>query len=276
VESSEEKNDALDQLGQSDGNAWWPRWPCASWICGGHDGHHGYHHTTGSPRKSRPNSSTSDSHQNGPSSKCPPKQKEPTSDNQKKEASSKDPPPGSNEQKRRDHRRNSKLVHSFVSKPTSSPRAALQHFIITVPLMFPPTNDAVEPHEYFDKWKTVDSEAFVGVDGDELTELLLRGLFFSFFDVCLFHYLMILPNLFILLIFIQTLFYIMMYASYSCYHGMNLLIPSSTMTYTHPASKKAKFFFHPDKLPKDLTDNQAQLFKTLWNELQEKEALLQK
>jgi hypothetical protein len=61
-----------------------------------------------------------------------------------------------------------------------------------------------------------------------------------------------------------------MYASYSCYHGTNLLI------HANPASKKAKFFFHPDKLPKDLTENQTQLFKTLWNELQAKEALVQK
>ena len=30
------------------------------------------------------------------------------------------------------------------------------------------------------------------------------------------------------------------------------------------AAKKAKFFFHPDKLPKDLTENQTQLMKILW------------
>jgi len=40
--------------------------------------------------------------------------------------------------------------------------------------------------------------------------------------------------------------------------------------------RKLKIFLHPDKLPKDLTQNQTQLFETLWNELQEKEALLQK
>jgi hypothetical protein len=76
----------------------------------------------------------------------------------------------------------------------------LQHFILTVPMMFPPTNDKVEPHEYFNKWKTVDSEAFTGVDGDELTELLLRGKLCSFFNVCLLHHcLMFVPNLLILL-----------------------------------------------------------------------------
>eukprot|EP00569_Conticribra_weissflogii_P007359 CAMPEP_0171335436 /NCGR_PEP_ID=MMETSP0878-20121228/5334_1 /TAXON_ID=67004 /ORGANISM="Thalassiosira weissflogii, Strain CCMP1336" /LENGTH=566 /DNA_ID=CAMNT_0011836705 /DNA_START=77 /DNA_END=1777 /DNA_ORIENTATION=- len=31
------------------------------------------------------------------------------------------------------------------------------------------------------------------------------------------------------------------------------------------AVRKAKFFLHPDKLPKDLTENQAILFKTLWD-----------
>ncbi len=56
--------------------------------------------------------------------------------------------------------------------------------------------------------------------------------------------------------------------SYSCYDGMNFLIN------TNPASKKAKFFLHPDKLPKDLTENQTQLLKTIWNELQVKEALV--
>jgi hypothetical protein len=30
------------------------------------------------------------------------------------------------------------------------------------------------------------------------------------------------------------------------------------------AVRKSKFFLHPDKLPSDLTNNQAVLFKTLW------------
>lgn len=38
------------------------------------------------------------------------------------------------------------------------------------------------------------------------------------------------------------------------------------------AVRKAKFFLHPDKLPKDLTDNQAILFKTLWNVISERES----
>jgi hypothetical protein len=34
-----------------------------------------------------------------------------------------------------------------------------------------------------------------------------------------------------------------------------------------PATKKAKFFFHPNKLPKDLTENQTQVMGILWDEL---------
>jgi hypothetical protein len=136
----------------------------------------GSHGTTDSTKNDRPKSPPSDCQENGPSSKWLPKQnkwlpkqkrpeqKRSTSDNQKKEAT------------------------------------GLQHFILTVPMMFPPTNDKVEPHEYFNKWKTVDSEAFTGVDGDELTELLLRGKLCSFFNVCLLHHcLMFVPNLLILL-----------------------------------------------------------------------------
>ena len=39
------------------------------------------------------------------------------------------------------------------------------------------------------------------------------------------------------------------------------------------AVRKAKFFLHPDKLPKDLTNDQTLLFKTLWGVLLEREAL---
>jgi len=38
------------------------------------------------------------------------------------------------------------------------------------------------------------------------------------------------------------------------------------------AVRKAKFFLHPDKLPKDLTENQTLLFKTIWNVIQDQEA----
>ena len=38
------------------------------------------------------------------------------------------------------------------------------------------------------------------------------------------------------------------------------------------ASRKSKLFLHPDKLPGDLTENQDELFKTIWNVIQESEA----
>ncbi|KAL7533894.1 hypothetical protein ACHAXR_005518 [Thalassiosira sp. AJA248-18] len=37
------------------------------------------------------------------------------------------------------------------------------------------------------------------------------------------------------------------------------------------AVRKAKFFLHPDKLPKDLTENQSLLFQTMWNVIAEGE-----
>jgi hypothetical protein len=38
------------------------------------------------------------------------------------------------------------------------------------------------------------------------------------------------------------------------------------------ASRKSKLFLHPDKLPKDLTERQDELFKAIWNVIQESEA----
>jgi non-homologous end joining protein Ku len=38
------------------------------------------------------------------------------------------------------------------------------------------------------------------------------------------------------------------------------------------AVRKAKFFLHPDKLPKDLTENQTTLFKSLWDVIADREA----
>lgn len=38
------------------------------------------------------------------------------------------------------------------------------------------------------------------------------------------------------------------------------------------ASRKSKLFFHPDKLPSDLTTNQDTLFKAMWDIIQESEA----
>ena len=38
------------------------------------------------------------------------------------------------------------------------------------------------------------------------------------------------------------------------------------------ASRKSKLFFHPDKLPSDMTPNQEKLFKSMWDVIQESEA----
>ena len=70
----------------------------------------------------------------------------------------------------------------------------------------------VEEHDYYAKWKTLDTDAFSDVSDDEKNELLKR------------------------------------------------------------AVRKAKFFLHPDKLPKDLTVKQSTLFKSIWDTLQEREA----
>ena len=50
----------------------------------------------------------------------------------------------------------------------------LEHLLVTIPDIFPPTNSRVEPHEYFAKWKTFSKDAFTG-SGEELNELLKRG-----------------------------------------------------------------------------------------------------
>ena len=88
----------------------------------------------------------------------------------------------------------------------------LDQLLVTIPNLFPPTNTMVEEHDYFAKWKTLDTDAFSDVSKDEKNELLKR------------------------------------------------------------AVRKAKFFLHPDKLPKDLTEKQSTLFKSIWDTLQEREA----
>lgn len=105
------------------------------------------------------------------------------------------------------------VIQRWSHQPSDYKRYhSLQHLLVTVPDIFPPTNSKVETHEYFAKWKTLDSGAFEDVSEDELNELLKR------------------------------------------------------------AVRKSKFFLHPDKLPKDLTDNQTLLFKTIWDVLQDREA----
>lgn len=51
----------------------------------------------------------------------------------------------------------------------------LETLLVEVPLLFPPHNQAVEPHEYFAKWKEFSEDAFEGESGNELKELLKRA-----------------------------------------------------------------------------------------------------
>jgi hypothetical protein len=51
----------------------------------------------------------------------------------------------------------------------------LQHFLLSIPTQFPPMNDDVEPHDYFDKWQAYDEEAFAVDGGEDLKILLGRG-----------------------------------------------------------------------------------------------------
>ena len=51
----------------------------------------------------------------------------------------------------------------------------LQHLLLTAQDTFPPMNPRVEPHAYFSKWKAVDKEVFSDLDGDELVNMLKKG-----------------------------------------------------------------------------------------------------
>ena len=68
-------------------------------------------------------------------------------------------------------------VSANVHIQTRPPCNPLQHFLLTVPQRFPPTNTTVEMHEYFSKWKAFDEDAFDGFSGDELVELLRKGVY---------------------------------------------------------------------------------------------------
>jgi len=104
------------------------------------------------------------------------------------------------------------VLQKWSHKPPDYKRGhSLENILVSVPQTFPPTNEYVEPHEYFAKWKTFDREALNDC-GDNKKELLKR------------------------------------------------------------AVRKAKFFLHPDKLPKDLTENQTLLFKSIWDVIQDLEA----
>jgi hypothetical protein len=68
--------------------------------------------------------------------------------------------------------------HSLSTSPPNPNIIALKHFLLTIPLMFPPSNTTVEPHEYFTKLKMLHSETIAGVSDDVQMELLVRGMIF--------------------------------------------------------------------------------------------------
>lgn len=51
----------------------------------------------------------------------------------------------------------------------------LETLLVQVPTLFPPINQAVEPHDYFAKWKEFSADAFENECGDELKEWLKRA-----------------------------------------------------------------------------------------------------
>ena len=111
----------------------------------------------------------------------------------------------------------------------------LHHLLVTIVDVFPPTNTKVEYHEYFSKWMPISTEAFSSESGDELNELLKRGMLCE--TISLVHYFILLLN----------------------FHRI------------HVAMRKTKLFLHPDKLPIDLTENQSSFFRTLWDVILESE-----
>ena len=54
-----------------------------------------------------------------------------------------------------------------------------------------------------------------------------------------------------------------------CFVLEPLLALCNCTQHTISAVRKAKFFLHPDKIPKDLTESQTLLFKTIWHTIQE-------
>ena len=88
---------------------------------------------------------------------------------------------GEHQQERQDHqKRPQRPTHRRLSMQSPSDQKQykcdpLQHFLLSIPTRFPPMNDEVEPHEYFDKWQAYDEEAFAVDGGEDLKILLGRG-----------------------------------------------------------------------------------------------------
>lgn len=130
------------------------------------------------------------------------------------------------------------LQHWSHQAPAYKTLQPLQKLLVDVPTLFPPQNKHVEAHEYYSKWKAFSEDAFDGV-GDELNGLLKRAARKGELQL---HYFVIVP--------------------------MQIVLYTPEICRLSPA---AKFFLHPDKLPKDLNGDQSLLFKTIWDVLQESE-----
>ncbi len=70
------------------------------------------------------------------------------------------------------------VIQRWSQKPPLFKRPnSLPNMLVTMPSVFPPINDEVEEHAYFDKWKKFDKEAFTDMSSDEMKPLLKRGMF---------------------------------------------------------------------------------------------------
>eukprot|EP00584_Thalassiosira_punctigera_P022723 CAMPEP_0172574774 /NCGR_PEP_ID=MMETSP1067-20121228/136874_1 /TAXON_ID=265564 ORGANISM="Thalassiosira punctigera, Strain Tpunct2005C2" /NCGR_SAMPLE_ID=MMETSP1067 /ASSEMBLY_ACC=CAM_ASM_000444 /LENGTH=445 /DNA_ID=CAMNT_0013367407 /DNA_START=1 /DNA_END=1338 /DNA_ORIENTATION=- len=144
----------------------------------------------------------------------------------------------------------SEVLQRWSHQPPSYKKMhSLRHLLVTVPRTFPPENKKVEPHEYFKKWKTLDKNAFKG--GDNLEALLKRAPENKKVE----------PH---------EYFKKWKTLDKNAFKGGDNL-----EALLKRAVRGAKFFLHPDKLPKDLTENQELLFKTIWNVLADQERATQ-
>lgn len=69
------------------------------------------------------------------------------------------------------------ILQDWSHQQNSKKLYPLGRLLTSVPSLFPPLNPKVEDHEYFNKWKSFDADAFEE-EGDALKELLKRGMIF--------------------------------------------------------------------------------------------------
>ena len=136
-------------------------------LCRHHDHDH-HHHKRGEDSKTREHAHSSDSHHKTGSNIH--------RDSHEKVRSTS----GHQEQQERQdhHQKRPQRQRLSMQSPSDQKQYKcdpLQQFLLSIPLRFPPINDEVEPHEYFDKWQAFDEEAFAVYGGEDLLNLLGRG-----------------------------------------------------------------------------------------------------